>query len=95
MKRPHLQITLSPKEFETHCSLKSELTEFCKKHSLQTSGSKEDINNRIAHFLSTGEKLITKTKSKKIPTDDVLCLDSIIGKFFVCTQNHRTSSKKS
>ena len=62
MKRPELQMTLSPKEFETYYYLKSELTEFCKKHSLQTSGSKEDINNRISHFLSTGEKLITKAK---------------------------------
>jgi len=54
-KRPALHTNISGKDFNDFYWLKKELIEFCKKHSIPTSGSKEILSKKIVHFLKTGE----------------------------------------
>ena len=48
---------LNPDEFNDYYFLKEELKDFCRSEGLKVSGSKEDLEKRILHYLSTGKKL--------------------------------------
>ena len=52
-----LSRNLKPEEFKEYYFLKEELKDFCRSEGLKVSGSKEDLEKRIIHYLSTGEKL--------------------------------------
>ena len=54
---PKLTKKLSPDEFKEYYFLKEELKDFCRAEGLKVSGSKGDLENRIVHYLATGEKL--------------------------------------
>ena len=94
MKRPELSTEISATTFREFYYLKKELMAFCKQEGIQTSGNKEALTNRIAHFLDTGEKLITNRPSSTKNTITQLHLDDKIEDNFICSQNHRAFFKK-
>ena len=63
--RPELTSSLAAETFLDHYWLREELIVFCRSESLPTTGSKQVLTDRIAHFLSTGEVLVTPKVSKK------------------------------
>ena len=92
--KPLLDEVLDSKALKNHYYLKEELTAFCRKNNLQTSGSKIDIIERIAHYLDTGEKLAADKKYKKTNTVGKITLDSIIECNFVCSEKHKAFFKE-
>ena len=48
---------LKPEEFKEYYFLKEDLKNFCRSEGLKVSGSKQDLENRIIHYLATGEML--------------------------------------
>lgn len=73
--------------------LKEELVAFCRKHNLQTTGSKEELTKRITTYLETGEKTTKKHRSYKSNTK-IITPNLAIEKNFVCSEKHRTFFKK-
>ena len=88
--RPKLEANLESDVFLNHYYLKDELIQFCKQHSLQSAGSKEEITKRIAHYLDTGERLSTNASKKRCAGIGEIERDSIIESNLVCSQTHRT-----
>lgn len=76
------------KTFREFYHLKEELRDFCKKNNLQTTGSKEELTERIALFLDTGERS-RKNHGKKSANAQNITPDSIIEENFVCSEKHR------
>jgi len=58
--RPRLSTTLHPREFAAWYWLRSELADFCRQQGLQTSGTKEQLAQRIAALLRGEQKSPTK-----------------------------------
>lgn len=86
--KPLLNKTITIDEFCSYYWLKAELQQFCRENDMSTAGAKNEIAERIAIFLQTGEKQkptskMRPTSPKIISTD--LSLDTII------TENHRCS----
>ena len=92
--RPPLDEVSDGKTLKSHYYLKEELTAFCRKNNLQTSGSKINIIERIAHYLDTGKKLAAEKKYKRANTVEKITLDSIIERHFVCSEKHRMFFKE-
>ena len=61
---------LSPDEFKEYYFLKEDLKDFCRSEGLKVSGSKGELENRIVHYLSTGEKLV-ETSPKNSSNENV------------------------
>ena len=81
---------LSPEEFGEYYFLKEELKDFCRREGLKVSGSKGDLENRIVHYLETGEEL----KETAVKRDSTLALteitlDSRLGENFRCSEDKR------
>lgn len=55
-ERPELSLNISVDTFKNYYYLKEELVDFCRQNGLQTSGSKQELTERIACFLETGKK---------------------------------------
>lgn len=91
--RPQLNINLDSHIFKEYYYLKEELVSFCKEYDLQSSGSKIELTERIAHFLATGEKTQTKHVTKKSIVQEIT-LDTIIEDNFVCSETHRAFYKE-
>ena len=93
-ERPDLNKALDVENFLQFYWLKEELVDFCRKNGLQTTGGKAELTERIALFLSTGEraKKIHKTKRNKFP--DIITLDTKIEENFVCSEKHRKFYKE-
>ncbi|MGN7476301.1 DUF6434 domain-containing protein [Solibacillus silvestris] len=89
--RPSLTKSIQLNDFLNYYWLKEELTQFCQEHGLSTSGSKEDITDRIKIYLQTGEivKPARKRSPKKTAADNDLTLDTIIADGHKCSQNVR------
>lgn len=95
MKRPEITKNLDGRVFKEFYYLKEELVDFCKAEGLQTSGGKEDITNRICHYLKTGEKIKTPQTRKAINKNIAnLKLTDKIEENFVCSETHRRFFKK-
>lgn len=81
---------LNPEEFKEYYFLKEDLKDFCRLEGLKVSGSKQDLENRIIHYLKTGEKLkepvITKVSNKP---HSKITLDSKLGDNFKCSEDKR------
>lgn len=93
--RPNLTDTLDDKTFLKFYYLKEELIQFCKNYDLQTTGSKVELTNRIAHFLKTGEKQKhTSTPHKSYSSPTSITLDTLIEENFVCSEKHRAFYKQ-
>ena len=87
---PELTRDLKPEEFKEYYFLKEELKDFCRSEGLRVSGSKEDLEKRIVHYLATGEE-IKECSVKKIQTDSAseITLDSKLGENFKCSEDKR------
>ena len=84
--RPELTKEIEADSFKNYYWLKEELQIFCRAYGISATGSKQELTDRIAQFLLTGE--IKKPKAIKkgnAPVD--LSLDTII------TENHRCSQQ--
>lgn len=81
---------LNPEEFNDYYFLKEELKDFCRKEGLKVSGSKQDLEKRIVHYLATGEEL-KEVHVKKIRNDSLseISLDSKLGENFKCSEDKR------
>jgi hypothetical protein len=81
---------LNPEEFGEYYFLKEELKDFCRSEGLKVSGSKEDLEKRIIHYLSTGEELkepgVKRTSGE---SSAEITLDSRLGENFRCSEDKR------
>ena len=86
---------LKPDEFKDYYFLKEELKDFCRSEGLKVSGSKQDLENRIIHYLSTGEELV-EDSIKKYPNETLseISLDSKLGENFKCSEDKREFFEK-
>jgi hypothetical protein len=86
---------LTPDEFKQYYFLKEELKDFCRAEGLRVSGNKQDLENRIVHYLATGEELVEK-KSKQKPAEILteITLDSKLGENFKCSEDKREFFEK-
>lgn len=93
-ERPELSGDISAEVFRNYYYLKEELVKFCRKYDLQTSGSKQELTDRIAYFLETGEK--KKSSSKRIQTESIgeITENTLIEANIVCSEKHRTFFKE-
>lgn len=92
--RPSLSKTMSSDVFKNYYYLKEELVDFCRNNDLQTSGGKIELTKRIAHFLDTGEKLVSKKETKQKNCPDSITCETIIEDHFVCSEKHRAFFKQ-
>jgi len=81
---------LAPEEFEEHYFLKEELKDFCRSQGLKVSGSKQDLEKRIVHYLETGEELreAAVNRNSTLPSTEI-SLDSRLGENFRCSEDKR------
>ena len=95
-ERPALDRTLSPDEFREYYYLKEELADFCRNNGLPVSGGKQELTERIARFLGTGEILPpgAKPRRKKAAPVSPLTPESLIEPDFVCSEAHRASFRE-
>lgn len=93
-ERPELNKQLDSRTFRDFYYLKEELTEFCRENGLPASGGKEELTERIAYFLETGEVKKTAAKSRKAVTVGNIDLDTTIESDFVCSEKHRAFFKE-
>ena len=94
-ERPALDRQLDSKTFRDYYYLKEELTAFCRENALPVSGGKQELTERIAAFLETGQiplKIKTGPAKRKRP-DTEITPDSIIEPGFVCSEKHRAFFK--
>jgi len=86
----NLTRNLTPEEFKEYYFLKEELKDFCRAEGLKVSGSKQDLEKRIIHFLATGEEL-KEVNVKKIQKEQIseITLDSKLGENFKCSEDKR------
>ena len=81
---------LKPDEFKEYYFLKEELKDFCRKEGLKVSGSKQELEERIVHYLSTGEELVKpKISQSKNEGGSEISLDSRLGENFRCSEDKR------
>ena len=81
---------LNPDEFREYYFLKEELKDFCRKEGLKVSGSKGELEERIIHYLRTGDELIKpKTAQSHKPESSEISLDSRLGENFRCSEDKR------
>jgi hypothetical protein len=89
--RPDLTKEIAAEEFNNYYWLKEELQSFCREHEMSAAGSKIELTERIARFLTTGEKLKPQRRKqpagKKQVSEAPLSLDTII------TEDHRCSQQ--
>lgn len=82
--------------FRDYYYLKEELAAFCRENRLPASGSKQELTDRIACFLETGEAVKPakrKTAARKRKPGE-LTRESIIETGFVCSEAHRAFFRK-
>lgn len=97
MGRPKISKDLDEQGFRSFYYLKEELVVFCREEGIQTTGSKEEVTNRVAHYLKTGEKLRAQVKPKRqVPSkaERKITPESIIESDFICSESHRAFYKE-
>ena len=92
--RPDLDNNLDSVTFQSYYYLKEELVQFCRQEGLQATGGKVDLTKRIAFYLYTGEKLVSKTKSKAAADMGSITEDTLLGDNFVCSEKRRAFFKQ-
>ena len=85
---------INSKTIKDYYYLKEELIDFCKKNNLQSTGSKEELTDRISRFLDTGEKTTIKHDKRRTTIINEITKDSIIEDNFICSEKHRSFYKK-
>jgi hypothetical protein len=87
---PKLTRNLKPEEFSEYYFLKEELKDFCRSEGLKVSGSKQDLENRIIHYLKTGKELNEPVmRQKPDNSSSEIALDSKLGENFKCSEDKR------
>ena len=86
---------LNAEEFKEYYFLKEDLKDFCRSEGLKVSGNKQDLENRIIHYLSTGEEL-KEPGIKQVfnDTKSEISLDSRLGENFKCSEDKRAFFEK-
>lgn len=88
MTRPELTLAIPLDDFQAFYWLKCELLEFCRAHHLGTTGSKQELSERIARFLASGARAAPTasrhTANAAMPT--TFSRQSIIGPRWRCSQ---------
>lgn len=86
---------LNPEEFWDYYFLKEDLKDFCRQEGLKISGKKQDLERRIVHYLTTGERLNEPSfkQSSSIKVSEIT-LDSILGENFKCSEDNRAFFEK-
>lgn len=81
---------LNAEEFKEYYFLKEDLKNFCRMEGLKVSGSKQDLENRIIHYLATGEKLTEPNiKQHSKESNFEISMDSKLGENFRCSEDKR------
>ncbi len=81
---------LKAEEFKEYYFLKEELKDFCRSEGLKVSGSKQDLENRIIHYLTTGEKLKESSIKQYSKESNIkISMDSKLGENFKCSEDKR------
>ena len=93
-ERPELSLNISVDTFKNYYFLKEELVDFCRQNGLQTSGSKQELTERIACFLETGKKTKTNPKPKSTVNIGDITEDTLIEPNIVCSEKHRAFFKE-
>ena len=92
MSRPSLTKSTSAADFRAYYWLKEELVAFCRSAGLSTAGSKQQIAERIAHFLETGKREVAAPSrakaSGKMP--ETFTRETVIGQNWRCSEALRT-----
>jgi len=87
MTRPVLAAQLSAETFLRWYWLKDELTTFCRNCGLSSSGSKQTLTERIAHYLATGVKTSPDPKTApKGQMPQTFTRATVIGPGWTCSQ---------
>lgn len=86
---------LKPEEFKEYYFLKEELKDFCRSEGLKVSGSKQDLEERIIHYLTTDEEL-EKTGVRRYSNKSTseITLNSKLGENFKCSEDKRAFFEK-
>ena len=88
--RPELTPSTDPEAFRDYYWLKQELSDFCRRNKLSTSGSKPQLAERIYHFLKTGERLkAPKIRRKPFPGEGELSLEMTVPEGYRSTEKVR------
>jgi len=93
-ERPELSRDISAEVFRNYYYLKEELVKFCRKYDLQTTGSKQELTDRIACFLETGKRTKTNPKPKSTVNIGDITEDTLIEANIVCSEKHRAFFKE-
>ena len=93
-ERPELSRDISVEVFRNYYYLKEELVKFCRKYNLQTTGSKQELTDRIDYFLETGKK--KSASSKRIQAESIgeITENTLIEANIVCSEKHRAFFKE-
>ncbi|WP_298524915.1 DUF6434 domain-containing protein [uncultured Methanobrevibacter sp.] len=95
MSRPTLTTAMAGEEFKQYYFLKEELKDFLRSEGLKVSGSKEDLEKRIVHYLDTGEELKLEKPTVNVNnTHEEISLDSRLGENFKCSEDKREFFEK-
>lgn len=92
-KRPVLDLGLNSDTFPEYYYSKAELIDFCKANDLQATGNKAELTERIAEFLSTGNRTRKNHARPKPLIAHTINLDTAIETNFVCSEKHRAFFK--
>ena len=94
--RPEITVRLDSRTFREYYYLKEELVAFCRENHLPVSGGKQELTERIACFLDSGE--VRQPTAKRIANHKTAAAEitpeSIIEEGFECTESHRAFFKK-
>ncbi|MBR4628385.1 MAG: SAP domain-containing protein [Ruminococcus sp.] len=93
IERPELTTKTDANAFRNYYYLKEELVQFCRENSLPTSGSKQELTERIAHFLETGKVLNSATHKKATVAVGDITESTLIEANIVCSEKHRAFFK--
>lgn len=85
---------LTPDEFKQYYFLKEQLKDFCRSNNLKVSGSKQELENRIIHYLATGEKLSEPSKKSVKSSSGEIGLNAKLGENFKCSEDKRAFFEK-
>ena len=88
--RPELTTNTKADAFKKYYYLKEELVQFCRENGLPASGSKQELTERIAHFLETGKVLSSPAKKKAAAAVGDITESTVIEANIVCSEKHRT-----
>ncbi|MCL2711732.1 MAG: SAP domain-containing protein [Methanomassiliicoccaceae archaeon] len=89
-ERPVLNADIDGKTFRSFYYLKEELVCFCEQEGLQTSGGKPELNERISHYLDTGERLRSGTRKRTPVSYKSITEDTLIENDIICSERHRS-----